>query len=78
MATFFWRELLIRFTACSLCILTYCNLSDFLFGSEGGNLVLIASVHGRCFTITFYKICVKACLHQLCNLFATGSRLEKN
>ena len=36
----FVRELLIRFTICSLCILTVISH----FGFEGGTLVLIASV----------------------------------
>ena len=34
--------MLIRFTVCSLCILTYCNFSCFPFWFEGGTLVLIA------------------------------------
>ena len=37
----FGRELLIRFTVCSLCILTYCNLCFFRFGFEGETLVLV-------------------------------------
>ena len=41
------RELLIRFTVCSLCILTFCNFSYFLFGFEGGTLVPLASVPGH-------------------------------
>ena len=47
MATF-RRELFIRFTVCSLCIFTFCNLviSDFDF--VGGTLVLIASGLGHC------------------------------
>ena len=50
------RELLIPFTVCSLCILTYCNFSYLTsyFGLEGGAFVLIASVLGHCSSFTFY------------------------
>ena len=55
----FGRELLIRFTICSLCFFYF-----FVFlvishlGFEGGTLVLIASVPGRCLSFTFlpYKL----------------------
>ena len=42
-----------RPTACSLCILAYCNLSYPDFGFEGGTLILIASVLGHCLLFTF-------------------------
>ena len=44
--------LLILFTICSLCILTYCNLSYYCFGFDGRTLVLIISVRGHCLSFT--------------------------
>ena len=51
----FGRELLIRFTVCSLCILTLVMVILVIsyFGFEGGTLVLIASVLGHCLSFTF-------------------------
>ena len=46
------RELLIRFTVCSVCVLTYCDFVVSHFGFEGGTLVLIASVPGHCLSFT--------------------------
>ena len=65
----FWRELLIRFTVCSLCILTYCNLFISHFVFEGGTLVLIASVTGHCLSFSFENIikfvCAKVSRHTM-------------
>ena len=44
--------LLILFTICSLCILTYCNLSYYCFGFDSRTLVLIISVPGHCLSFT--------------------------
>ena len=60
MATF-RRVLRIRFTTCSLCILTYCNFSYFHFGFEDGTLVLIASVAGHWLPFTLYRKTVQEC-----------------
>ena len=48
-----WEELLTRLTMCSLCTLTICNFSYFLFGFEDCIWVLIASVPSI-FLHTFY------------------------
>ena len=52
----FGRELLIRFTVCSLCILAYCSFSYFPLWFEGGTLVLLASVPGHYLSFTFYNM----------------------
>ena len=54
----FGRELLIRFTVCSLCILIIVILviSHFGFeGFEGRTLVLIASVPDHCLSFNFFQ-----------------------
>ena len=51
----FGREVLIRFTICSLCISTYCNFNYSHFGFDGGTLVLIALVPDHCLPFTFCK-----------------------
>ena len=54
----FGRELLIRFTVCSFCILTICNFSYFpdVSGFEGGTLVPIASVPGHCLSFSLSNV----------------------
>ena len=47
---------LIRFTVCSLCILSYCYFSYYPLWVEGGTLVLIAPVPGHGLSFTFQKI----------------------
>ena len=50
----FGKELLGRFAVCSLCVVFICDF--WLFStlvSEGGALVLIASVPGQCLPSTF-------------------------
>ena len=49
----FGKELFIRLTICSLCILTICNLVISRFGFEGGIRVLIAPVSSQCLLLTF-------------------------
>ena len=49
----FGKELLTRFTICSLCTLTICSFNYFPFGFEGGIWVLIAPVPGHCIHFTF-------------------------
>ena len=44
------KELLIRLTVCSLCIMSIFYFSCFLFGFEGGTVVLIVPVP----VLTFY------------------------
>ena len=48
----FGKQLLTRSTICSLCILTICNISYFLFGFEGWIWVLIVSVPDLCILFT--------------------------
>ena len=59
--TTFWIELLIRFTVCSFCILTYCTVILVIshIGFEGGTLFLIASVPGHCLSFTFQNVILK-------------------
>ena len=52
----FGKELLIRLSICSLCILTICYFS---FGFEGWIWVLIASVTGLCILVTFIEHSIK-------------------
>ena len=47
----FWKELLIRLTICSLCIMSICN-----FGSEGGTLVLIEPVSWSLLTCCYFTL----------------------
>ena len=51
----FGKELPIRLTICSLCILTICNFSYFV----GRIRILIASVPGHCILVTSNKLCSK-------------------
>ena len=49
----FGRGLLIRFSVCSLCILTFVILVIPHFGFDGASLVLIAAVPGHCLSFNF-------------------------
>ena len=49
----FGKELPSRLAVCSLCILSICNFSYFLFGLESRGLFLIAPVHVLCLLVTF-------------------------
>ena len=51
----FGKELLNRFTLCSLCIVTICILIISKFGFEGGTIVLIALVLDHCGPIVTFK-----------------------
>ena len=59
----FGRELLIWFTACFLCIMTYCNSFISQFGFDGGTLVLIVSVPGLCLSFTLDALCALAAIY---------------
>ena len=49
------KELLIRLTSCSLCILLFVILVISGFGFEGGIWVLIATVPGLCILASFIE-----------------------
>ena len=55
MVTFFWKELLIRLTICSLFMGLFVVLVVSHLGFKGGNLVLITPVHVDCFPFTLYN-----------------------
>ena len=68
MATFSERAAQSFYRTLSLYFLTYCNVSYSPFGFEGGTLVLIASVPGRCLYFTFYHIVIKyVCWNEVLN-----------
>ena len=50
----FGKELPIRLTVCSHCILSICNFSYSPFGFDSGVWFLIAPVPVHCLLVTFY------------------------